>query len=75
MNLKAYRLKAGLTMEALAQKVGCHKQQVYGFESGRAIMPLKYAKKYSKFAGVPKEKLVNFLVKQNTERMLEKVGF
>ncbi len=43
--LKQLRIEVGLTRAKMAKKMGCHPQQIYSFETGRATMPIKYVKK------------------------------
>lgn len=72
--LKKKRVAAGLTRQELADKIGCHKQQVYNFETGASPVPIKYAAKMAEALGVPEKDLIEVLKQIKLKRYLEGEG-
>jgi transcriptional regulator with XRE-family HTH domain len=73
MNLKTKRQKVGLTMQSLAEKLKCNKQQVWNWENGRAFPPMKHAAKYAALLKVPVSEMVSLIVKMNTAQLMKRV--
>lgn len=72
--LKIKRIEKNLSMEDVAKALGCNKQQIYNFESGAALMPIKYVKKASKVLDIKYDLLLNEILEQKTLRTLERAG-
>jgi predicted transcriptional regulator len=70
MNLRALRNKVGLSMAELADFVGCHKQQIYNFETGRAEVPVKYTGKMAVALKVKREIIIDAILKAKTKKLL-----
>lgn len=73
--LKEKRLEKGLTQEQLAKAIGInHSQEIAMFESGKVALPPKFISSISKALNVPKEKILEGIMKVKEEKMIKKYG-
>jgi transcriptional regulator with XRE-family HTH domain len=73
--LKDRRLEKGLTQDQLAKAIGVkHSQEIAMFESGRVALPLKFLSALSKALSVPKEKILESVMKVKEQDLQNKYG-
>ena len=74
MNLKNLRQKQKLTRVALARILGCHKQQIYNFETGKAPVPEIYIGKLCRALKISEAKYVYYLVTEYRKNILNNLN-